>query len=91
MTKRRRTVAIALGAGVLAGLCVLYQLARSPKTQLFGALVSRVETNDPVVALTFDDGPVLDTLEEVLEMLRRVDVRATFFVTGSGLAERRAR
>jgi peptidoglycan/xylan/chitin deacetylase (PgdA/CDA1 family) len=87
VTRRRRTVAIALGAGVLAGLCVLYQLARSPKTQLFGTLVSRVETTDRVVALTFDDGPVLDTLEEVLEMLRILEVRATFFVTGSELAE----
>jgi peptidoglycan/xylan/chitin deacetylase (PgdA/CDA1 family) len=84
---RFRTVAVILVAGGLAGLWGLYRLARSPKAQLLGTLVSRVETTDRVVALSFDDGPVSDVLEDVLEMLRILDVRATFFVTGSELAE----
>jgi chitin deacetylase len=65
----------------------LYRLSRSPETQLLGTLVPRVQTNDRVVALTFDDGPVLDIVDDVLEILRVLDVRATFFVTGAELAE----
>jgi peptidoglycan/xylan/chitin deacetylase (PgdA/CDA1 family) len=43
----------------------------------------RVATNgERCVALTFDDGPC-DQTRHVLEVLRRLDVPATFFVTGA--------
>jgi peptidoglycan/xylan/chitin deacetylase (PgdA/CDA1 family) len=35
-----------------------------------------------VVTLTFDDGPYPETTPKVLELLRKYDVRATFFVVG---------
>ncbi len=38
---------------------------------------------DKVVALTFDDGPVPGATEEILDMLEREDVPATFFVVGN--------
>ncbi|KND92423.1 Peptidoglycan-N-acetylglucosamine deacetylase [Tolypocladium ophioglossoides CBS 100239] len=41
---------------------------------------------DGVVALTFDDGPFVYT-EFLLDLLRRYDARATFFVTGRNLGK----
>lgn len=42
----------------------------------------RAESADRVVALTFDDGPDADSTPRVLDLLKRYDVRATFFVVG---------
>ena len=42
----------------------------------------RAERADKVVALTFDDGPDADSTPRVLDLLKRYDVRATFFVVG---------
>lgn len=42
----------------------------------------RAESADKVVALTFDDGPDEDSTPRVLDLLKRYDVRATFFVVG---------
>jgi len=45
-------------------------------------IVWRVETRQPVVALTFDDGPDPENTPLVLEILARHDARATFFLVG---------
>ncbi len=42
----------------------------------------RAESADKVVTLTFDDGPDADSTPRVLDLLKRYDVRATFFVVG---------
>ena len=87
---RRMTGWLGVLTALLTGLVVLVGIdrafVRSNSVQLFGGIVSRVEIDKPVVALTFDDGPRLDDLDEILEMLARRGVRATFFVTGSRLA-----
>jgi peptidoglycan/xylan/chitin deacetylase (PgdA/CDA1 family) len=70
---------------VVATTVGLWQLARSRTLQVFGDFVPRVETDQPLVALTFDDGPTPRALTEVLPMLRELDVPATFFVTGAEL------
>jgi chitin deacetylase len=44
-----------------------------------------VETNQRVVALTFDDGPSGQFTQEILEVLAEHDVTATFFVVGEEL------
>jgi len=86
MSKARwMTVAVAVTAALL-GLRGLWRLTKSPGTQVLGTLVPRVETSERVVALTFDDGPVPAVLDDVLDMLRVLDVHATFFVTGSELS-----
>ena len=74
-------VTIALVA-IVAGL---RQLARSRTYQLFGELVSRVDTRDSVVALTFDDGPVAGVADTLMAMLGTRGVHATFFVIGQDL------
>ncbi len=44
------------------------------------------KTDQPVVALTFDDGPDEDMTPKVLDVLRRHGVRATFFLVGEKAA-----
>jgi peptidoglycan/xylan/chitin deacetylase (PgdA/CDA1 family) len=44
------------------------------------------DTDERVVALTFDDGPYLPYTEALLDVLDAEAVRATFFVTGANLA-----
>ncbi len=60
-----------------------WRLSKSRSFQLFGGLVRRVETSEPVVALTFDDGPTPGRTEEALALLRAQGVRATFFLIGN--------
>ncbi|MCS6920000.1 MAG: polysaccharide deacetylase family protein [Fimbriimonadales bacterium] len=45
----------------------------------------RGDPSQPVVALTFDDGPDPETTPRVLEILKQEGVRATFFVVGTKL------
>jgi peptidoglycan/xylan/chitin deacetylase (PgdA/CDA1 family) len=45
------------------------------------------EMTGPDVHLTFDDGPHPQATPAVLETLRRFDIRATFFVTGTRVRE----
>ena len=47
------------------------------------------DTNERVLALTFDDGPYPPYTEALLDVLARNGVHATFFVTGAHLAAHR--
>lgn len=83
-TKWRVIGAVILGAVLTLGVAKgLYELISSRSFQLFGEMVTRIETSEKVVALTFDDGPTIAFTEPVLDILREKDVRATFFLTGS--------
>ncbi len=53
---------------ILAFTFSAYKLMNARKYQLFGNLTSQVETNDKVVALTFDDGPTKNT-DAILTLL----------------------
>lgn len=48
--------------------------------------VSYVRTHRPMLSLTFDDGPDPRYTPAVLDLLRRYDARATFFVVGANAA-----
>lgn len=78
--------AMIAAAFLLAGLWGALQLSRSRTVQLFGEIVPRVETTNKVVALTFDDGPT-PYVSEVLETLRRKNVKTTFFLIGAQIVE----
>ncbi|WP_338874362.1 polysaccharide deacetylase family protein [Spirosoma sp. SC4-14] len=71
--------------GILLVVVVLWHVSRSRTFQLFGTLYARVNTAQKVVALTFDDGPTSQT-DSILAILRDLDSKATFFVTGKELA-----
>ena len=49
-------------------------------------IVWRVETTEPLVALSFDDGPAPDHTPQVLEMLSKHRAHATFFLIGDRAA-----
>lgn len=70
---------------VLVTMFVLWQIGRSTTFQFFGEIVSRVETDERVVALTFDDGPSAKFTGEILSILAAEDIKATFFLIGSDL------
>ena len=48
-----------------------------------GATVHHGYTKEKVVALTFDDGPFPTYTRQVLDILKKNDIRATFFMIGS--------
>jgi peptidoglycan-N-acetylglucosamine deacetylase len=74
-------IAGALTAGVLTG-AIAYPLAM-PTCQWFGPVTARGPSNGPPrVALTFDDGPWPGATDQILDLLRRLNVRAAFFVIG---------
>jgi len=50
--------------------------------QFFGGIVNQVDTQEKVVALTFDDGPSEKT-DTILSILNSENVKATFFLIGS--------
>ncbi|HYR29425.1 MAG TPA: polysaccharide deacetylase family protein [Thermoanaerobaculia bacterium] len=62
-------------------------LSKSRTFQLFGDIVHRVDTDRKVVALTFDDGPLNESVDEILEALRGEKVKATFFVCGAEIEQ----
>jgi peptidoglycan/xylan/chitin deacetylase (PgdA/CDA1 family) len=81
-----RALILSLAVAPLVALTA-WQISNSRDFQIFGEMVSRVETSVPVVALTFDDGPTPVFTEKILETLRAEGIRATFFVTGAALEE----
>ncbi len=81
------------GVWIIAALVVLlsvfglFQLSKARGYQLFGTIVPRVETSEPLVALTLDDGPTLRYTRDVLNLLDEKNVTATFFLTGKEMEE----
>ncbi len=54
---------------------------RSARNRVLGVVVG-VDTRQPLMALTFDDGPDPDTTPAILDVLARHRARATFFLIG---------
>lgn len=76
----KRTVSLFLVLAALAAVLIgVHFFSKSRTTQLFGGIIARVETERPVVALTFDDGPSVRFTPDVLTILRERGVKATFF------------
>lgn len=46
-----------------------------------------IDPAKPVIALTFDDGPNTTTTNQVLDLLEKYQVRASFFLVGSNINE----
>lgn len=82
--KLKKLVTILLLVFLLLALSgfVTYRVMNSRKFQFFGGIVSRVSTNDKVVALTFDDGPT-QNVDDILSILDAENVKATFFLIGN--------
>ena len=93
MTKRARRIAL----GSLAAVAVLIALAaltfgisKARCFSLAGEAICRVETREPLVALSFDDGPTPQGVEWATGILARRGAHATFFLIGGEVKGREA-
>lgn len=81
----RRRLALwggAVSVLLLLGSFLLWQAAKAWCFVLVGEVVCRVETAEPIVALSLDDGPTPEGTETTLAALDRGGARATFFLIG---------
>ncbi|MEM6252518.1 MAG: polysaccharide deacetylase family protein [Cyanobacteria bacterium P01_D01_bin.156] len=62
-------------------------LSTSYKFQIFGKMISRVNTKEKVVALTYDDGPNAPYTNSLLDVLNEFDAKATFFAVGEHIQD----
>ena len=79
---RVRTAVRAAGVGVSALGVAAYWAGFRPRSQLFGSFPYEAETEEKVVALSFDDGPNEPYTSRLLDTLDAYEVRATFFQVG---------
>ena len=54
-----------------------------PQSNFFLPVTSRGNTGQNLVALTFDDGPAQPTTRQIIDLLDKYSVKATFFVSGA--------
>src|SRR3954453_13115494 len=80
--RHRLIVTLGAAALVLMAVVALWQISRARCFVLIGAVTCRVETKEPLVALTFDDGPTAEGLQAILPVLEARHVKATFFLIG---------
>ncbi|QUH26506.1 polysaccharide deacetylase family protein [Serpentinicella alkaliphila] len=78
---RKRTTSLFVIVIIISLIYISNELSHSRKFQFFGGLVTNINTDLKVVALTFDDGPGPNT-NEVLEIMRNHDVKGTFYLSG---------
>ena len=63
-----------------------YTVMNARTFQLFGTIIPSVATAQPVIALTFDDGPSSET-PEILALLAEKEIKATFFLVGQHIEQ----
>lgn len=81
LRRRWRWFALALLLTFATAL-FLWRASKAECWGLIGNVICRVETTQPVVALSFDDGPTPEGVDIVLHELQRRNLRATFFLIG---------
>jgi len=88
---RKKKVAIIFVSVLICAIILLgslFQISKDRDFQFFGKIVKSAETNEKKIALTFDDGPTEKT-HEILNVLNELDVKATFFLCGIGIEDRK--
>ncbi len=63
----------------VSGVALLWVFFRPP----FGENIVHLNTHQRIVALTFDDGPSPPYTDQLLDVLAKHDVKATFFMIGN--------
>lgn len=89
----RRGVLLGAAAAVallLAAAFTLLQISRARCFSLTGEAICRVETNEPIVALSFDDGPTPEGVAWATSILGPAHAHATFFLIGAEVPGREA-
>jgi peptidoglycan/xylan/chitin deacetylase (PgdA/CDA1 family) len=85
LRRRLRRTVLVLSGLIGAGAAVVVTQPRWAFDALAWAMpriVWRIETTEPLVALSFDDGPSPEHTPQVLEILSRHGAHATFFLIG---------
>lgn len=77
MALRRRALILTILA-IIGALLIGF----TPFLPIGSQAAASSNTSDKVIALTFDDGPSLNGTPEVLDVLKKYDVKATFFLIG---------
>lgn len=72
-------IAVILVAVLFAGL---FQVTKLRTFQLFGGLTYQAETEEKIIALTFDDGPTKN-VDQLLPLLDEYNAKSTFFLIGN--------
>lgn len=72
---------------IIIVLILLYIVFFSPKSQLVGQVIFEAKTDKKIVALTFDDGPNEPYTSQILEILAKNNIRATFFPVGENVMQ----
>jgi peptidoglycan/xylan/chitin deacetylase (PgdA/CDA1 family) len=73
-----------LAAATIALFYILLCVTASffPQSNFFLPVTSHGNTGQKLVALTFDDGPAQPTTRQIMDLLDKYSVKATFFVSG---------
>jgi peptidoglycan-N-acetylglucosamine deacetylase len=83
MTRRGKLIsASGLCAGVIAIILTWPHIAIETLSALSGSIVWRANITEPIIAISFDDGPDPVYTPQVLRILSDKDVKATFFLVG---------
>ena len=85
----RRSLIRGAIAALIVGMLVYigYKLFEDPTNQMFGQTVVSGPTDQPVIALTYDDGPNPPYTDGILDVLAKEHVHATFFLVGRAVAQ----
>lgn len=85
--KLQRKAAAVCAALLMACAGTLLALAVLPGNSFYGHVLTHKETTRKIIALTFDDGPYPPYTQQLLEVLRQKQVKATFFMVGENAAK----
>ncbi len=78
--------AVAVAPVAAAAPAVAVAPALGDMSSLYGKKFNQVQMAEKKIALTFDDGPYPNTTPELLAILKKEGVKATFFMLGSSVA-----
>lgn len=88
---RARSIILTLILLTILPGCIALVLPMTPIFQrwsrLNGRVLYEVQTQEPVIALTIDDGPDPTTTPQILDLLARYNAHATFFVLVNRMQE----
>ncbi len=83
-TRTRRILVRTAPVAVLIILFITYGYF-IPASEVFGKVYYKADSPNKVIALTFDDGPNEPYTSEILDILDKYNVKATFFVIGKNV------
>lgn len=80
-----KKIALTIAVLAMGGCGGLLLLAVLPGNSFYGPVLTKVETKERVIALTFDDGPYGLYTRELVQLLKQKNVPATFFMVGENM------